>query len=819
MTMARQIETKKPEDYQPGTYQYLRADGKYPVGAEPRTISFNHIGKRGERRVDGYEKATGKALYTRDVAMPGMLFARVLRCPYAHARIKTMDTRSAEELPGVRAIIRYDDPAVQGRSLNGSYFAQGWARPKLAGWALKPVRLVLADEGWHEGQPMGVVVAADSEAIAEQALRLVRIEWEELPFVLDYEEALKPEAPILRPGATTNEIHDPRKIVKFGDVEQGFKEADKVIEFKARRRAHLWAGAEMPSVLVRWLDGRIEMWVHEQQPYHAKQLLAEWLDIGMDQVTVNTVYQGCSFGGRGNPANHSENGMNILATLLSKKTGRPIKLLYDRRDTFFGESGDIATSYFKVGFKMDGTITAVQMKNIFAVYVAATGIDHLVENTKIPNLACEAIPVDVSIGPAWWARCEHLTSCLCLTLVCDHVAAELKMDPVEVAIQNDGNHGHDVNYLLQYMREHGFPERDSLKECIEIGKRAIGWDEKWHLPGTRKLPNGKYHGIAFTWDHNWDDSRGTGSAAVMIENDGSVNIIGNHTDIGPNPWTPLCQIVADEIGVPFETVHIKPWTVDTGFALMSPDGSANLVANGAIVRKAAQKAKRLLFDLAAEAFEVAGPDELDIKEGTIFVKADPSQTKTVRQVVAKAMPMHCSGGFWTQPPILAWAWHNQGIWGQADETGRPRLCRQAHFMEVEVDPDTGEVEVTRVVNVNDVGKAVSPEAVEGQMYGGTILGVSRGLIEEMIWDPRTGVLLNGNLLDYKYATMLDCGPIDTAIVETELGHGPYGTSGIGEATPTIIPALLGPAVYNAIGHWLDDFPITATSVLEALGKI
>jgi xanthine dehydrogenase molybdenum-binding subunit len=327
------------------------------------------------------------------------------------------------------------------------------------------------------------------------------------------------------------------------------------------------------------------------------------------------------------------------------------------------------------------------------------------------------------------------------------------------------------------------------------------------------------HGIAFTWDHNWDDTRGTGSAAVMIENDGSVAIIGQHVDIGPNPWTPLCQIVADEMGVSFENVHIKPWTVDTGFVLMSPDGSCNMVTNGNIVRKAARKARQMLLELAAEKFEVACSDELDIQDGVIFVKADPTRSMPVREVVARSLPMHTSSAFWTQPPILAWAWHNQGIWGQANETGRPRLCRQAHFMEVEVDPDTGQVEVTGVVNVNDVGKAISPEGVEAQMYGGTVMGVSRGILEEMIWDPQTGVLLNGNLLDYKVATMLDCGPIDTPFIETQLGHGPYGASGIGEATATIIPALLAPAVYNATGCWVDDFPITPGKVLEALGKI
>jgi xanthine dehydrogenase molybdenum-binding subunit len=153
------------------------------------------------------------------------------------------------------------------------------------------------------------------------------------------------------------------------------------------------------------------------------------------------------------------------------------------------------------------------------------------------------------------------------------------------------------------------------------------------------------------------------------------------------------------------------------------------------------------------------------------------------------------------------------------ETGRPRLCRQAHFLEVEVDTETGQVEVTKVVNANDVGKAISPESVEGQMYGGTYMGVGRALTEEMVWDPQTGVLLNRNLLDYKIATIKDCPKADTIIVETEMGHGPYGTVGVGEDVATMIPALLGPAVYNAIGVWVDDFPITPDKVLKALGKI
>jgi xanthine dehydrogenase molybdenum-binding subunit len=398
------------------------------------------------------------------------------------------------------------------------------------------------------------------------------------------------------------------------------------------------------------------------------------------------------------------------------------------------------------------------------------------------------------------------------------VAAELGLDPTEVALKNDGYDGRDTTELSKYKREHGFPDRDSLKECIEAGKKTIGWDEKWHPPGTKRLPNGKMHGMAFTWSHEWDDTRGTGSAAVMIENDGTVSIIGEQSDIGVNPWTAYCQIVADELGIRYEDVNIKPFNLDHGFALMSPDGSANLCSNGEVLRKAAQKAKEMLLELAAQRFEGVEPKELDIKDGIIYVKAAPEEQKTIKEAVARAMPMFASAAFWTEPPVIAWAWHTQGVWGRALETGRPRLCRQAHFIEVEVDTGTGEVEVTKVVNVNDVGKAISPETVEGQMYGGTYMGIGRALSEEMVWDEKTGVLLNRNLLDYKYATMLDCGPIETIIKETGMGHGPYGTCGVAEDIATEVPALLGPAVYNAIGKWVDEYPITPDKVLKALGE-
>jgi xanthine dehydrogenase molybdenum-binding subunit len=593
-----------------------------------------------------------------------------------------------------------------------------------------------------------------------------------------------------------------------------------VFEFKAKRYPHLWAGAEMPACVARWTENRLELWLHVQQPYSVKLLLAEHLDIPLKDITIFTPYQGCSFGERCNPADFSINGMNVLAVLTAKKAGRPVKLLFDRAEKFYGESGDMMVSYFKVGVKKDGTITAVDMKNIFAVTMCTPGVEHFIDNTRIPNLRNHALLVDVSKAPAWWDRCEQLPNCFCLTLVFDHVAAELGLDPTEVALKNDGCEGHGMDWLAKYKKEHGFPDRDSLRECIERGKKAIDWDNKRHPPGAKKLPNGKMHGIAFTWDHEWDDTRGIGSAAVFIENDGSVSIVGQHADVGVNPWTSYCQVVADELGVPVEDVTLKYYDSDHIFSLMSPDGSCNLISNAFIVRKAARKAKALLLDLALNSFEdVNDAEDLDVKDSFVFEKKNPENRKHIRDVAVLAMPMHNAVGTFTEPPIIGWAFQNHGIWGDAMETNRPRMCRQAHFMEVEVDTETGVVEVISAVNVNDVGKAISPETVEGQMYGGTYMGVSRALTEEMVWDPQTGVLLNRNLIDYKVATILDAPEADTVIVETELGHGPYGTCGVGEDIATMIPALVGPAVYNAIGVWVDDFPITPEKVLRALGKL
>jgi xanthine dehydrogenase molybdenum-binding subunit len=285
-----------------------------------------------------------------------------------------------------------------------------------------------------------------------------------------------------------------------------------------------------------------------------------------------------------------------------------------------------------------------------------------------------------------------------------------------------------------------------------------------------------------------------------------------------------------------EDVFYRP-QFDPGFFTMTPDSSTNMSVNGFAIRNAARLLKREILEAATSpsgqtqrgsfpsAFQGHKPEDLDIKDSAIFVKSNPSKRISLRELV---QPSGAEGPMCHSPeigrgaqrsnfsaPLFAHSWQvQQGAYSSS----RVRLCRQAHFMEIEVDTETGEIVVAKVVNINDVGKVISWEGCEGQQYGGTYMGTGRGLFEEVVHDPVTGVMLNGNLLDYKIATMKDMGSIETKLVETGMGYGPYGLVGIGEDVATVVPALIGPAVYNAIGIRIDDFPITPQTILKALGR-
>jgi CO/xanthine dehydrogenase Mo-binding subunit len=798
----------------------LKAD-KYPLER------YDSIGKRGVRRLDGYEKASGRAVYTIDIEFPGMIYAKFLTSPYAHVVISSMDTRKAEALPGVRAILRYDDPALPEKANLGGHV------PNLV--------TVLPRFAYFHGEPVGAMVAADSESIAEEALELIEVEWEERPFVLDEEKAVHKQSPLANPELYPGGNHYNEGFMdeeQQGDVEQGFAEADAIIEFKAKRSANTWIGAERPCGIVRWNGKYPEVWLKQQHPLVSKKSIASWFGgIPMNKIQLHCPYQGASFGGWSHCSWMM--GPYYCAALIAKRTGKSVKWIFNRREDFYGGEMDEGTYFFKVGAKKDGTITAVKgeawvVNQWFPVFGA---FHHLSENTRIPNIYAKLKAVQVNKGPTVPVRCEQNSNCLTLTLIFDRVANALGLDPIEVALKNDGAEGHDTAWLNQRKAEMGFPVRDSLRECIEKGKAEIEWDKKLHAPATRRLPSGKMHGLAFTWTHEWEDSSGSGEIAIRIEReDGTANVLGMRCDIGVNAETAYCQIAADELGMKVEDVFYRPH-MDPGFFTMTPDSSTNLSINGFAIRHAARLLKRRILQVATKprgesqrgsfppAFPGMKPEDLDIKDSVVFAKKDPSIRMSMAELVG---PAGGEGPLCSEPemgkgaqrsifvePLFAYGWHvQQGAYASV----RLRLCRQAHFMEVEVDTETGEVEVTRVVNVNDVGKVVSWEACEGQQYGGSYMAVGRGRSEEVVHDPATGVMLNGNLLDYKIATIQDIGSVDTLLVETAMGYGPYGAVGIAEDIATVVPALIAPAVYNAIGVWVENYPITPEQILKALAK-
>ncbi|UCF08033.1 MAG: xanthine dehydrogenase family protein molybdopterin-binding subunit, partial [Thermoplasmata archaeon] len=678
-------------------FDNLRAD-RYPLK------EYNHIGKHITRRLDGIRKAGGYAEYTMDVQLPGMLFMRFFTSPYPHAKIKSMDTSKAEALQGVRAVLRYDDPELPEAVDLGGH--------------VPSFETVLPGVAHFQGEEVGAAVAADTEAIVEQALRLIDVEWEQRPFVLDPEEALKPGAPLANPEALATGNHYNEgllDVIDMGDVEKGFSEADKVVEFKSIRRLHTWIGPERPCGVFRWNGDCPEVWVKQQRPHIAKRVISSWFGgIPMNKIQMHCLYQGASFGGWSqvawNMAGH------YCAALLARRTGRPVKWTFTRREDFFGGEMDEGVYYYKVGAKKDGTITAVKGRAVLAnqQWPVFHFLKHLVENTKIPNIYGKLEVVFVNKGPNVPTRCEQNANTHSQTLIFDHVANELGLDPTEVALKNDGSDGHDMDWLNERKKERGFQVRDSLRECVEKGKSAIDWDTKWHAPGTKRLPNGRMHGLGFTWAHEWDDSAGSSEMAIRIErNDGTASILGMGSDNGVDAENSYCQIAADELGMRLEDVFYNP-QFDAGFFRMTPDSSTNMSINGFAIRHAARILKQRILEAATQpigrtqrgsfppAFPDASPEDLDIKDSIIYLKADPSKKITLAELVgpsggAGPLTSHENLGERTpfSVPLFAFGYHVQtGTYSQVQP--RPRFCRQAHFMEVEVDTETGDVTVTRV---------------------------------------------------------------------------------------------------------------------------
>jgi CO/xanthine dehydrogenase Mo-binding subunit len=782
------------------------------------------------KRQDAHEKVSGKAVYTRDVSLPGMLYAKILTSPYAHAKIARIDTDKAEALEGVRDILKYSDPDISADRGTGAWY-------EISG---KYNILTLPGTSDFFRHPMGVVVVADSEEICDRALRLIDIEWEERPFILDMEESVKPKA--IKIMTEVNRIDDkarePNTVIadkeEIGNVEKGFAEADKIIEYKITREINSTAGVEPAVCIAQWRGDFLDLWVHHQDipqwflvdkfvnddvEYPA---LADW-----SRITVTMPYQGSMFGGLSWLA-YSACFTRLAVIVARRADGRPVKLLYDESNHY--ALGDDAGAFTcKVGAKKDGTITACHWH---VVGPRNAVIEKTYESTKIPNI----------LGTYEWGLVNrgHLIcirhgahACVPHNVMFDKVAAELGLDPVEVAMKNDGCRGHDWEWITRYQKENGFPQRWSLKEVIEKGKAAIDWDRKWHQPGTRRLPNGKMHGMGFMHVNEWTwqaPAPAMSFACLMLRN-GIVAIVGVRSDIGSDTESGARHIVASELGLRYEdTVMQEQRSDNSSFFMWQPGGSFSTAFINTQLVLAARELKKKILGYAVRktpaynsshffkteqpaAFPGRKPEELDIKDGHIYEKANPKNRKSVREV---------ADIFWDIDPAIS----HPVVGTVSDLTmdGKPDptmyvMGRQAHFIEVEVDPETGEVDVTNIVCVNDVGHLFNPQGAAAQQYGGVYMGMGRSGTEEHVWCPSTGVALNFDMINYHVGTMNDYPRPTCLINESRLGYAAFGAYGVGENVGAAMSGITASAIYNATGKWVLHYPTTPDRVLRALGKI
>jgi CO/xanthine dehydrogenase Mo-binding subunit len=780
------------------------------------------IGKH-VRLKNGQEKASGKGIYSRDVYRPGMLYAKFIRSPYIRAKVKNVDATEAKALRGVWDVITYNDEAFDLKWFNLGAFA---------GPPPESDELIITKKGidvdgqlldaytepdranWH-GQPVGVIVVAENEQICDEALRLVKIEWEELPWIIDPQEALKPDARVLFPEMSPDNNLRREVIHIYGDVEKGFREADRVVEFRADHGELGWGGIEAAVAVAEYKGEKLDVWFRGQDPKRDSQEALERY-VKRNQVNAHIPLQGGSFG------NICQIGvprtMVMIAAIAAKKTGRPVKVLYDQSH-FHGFEEGLGYYYYKVGFKQNGRITAVQIHYIGTCMMGSL-VDKLRSATNIPNIKCiETVPYH-NRGPAGPHRAGGM-ECSVVTSVFEHVTGELGIDPTKVAVINDGCEGHDMAWVNENVKKvQGFdPTRDSLKEVLEKGKKAIDWDNKWHLPGTKLLPNGNYHGMGVVWLEAWSHYHYRAlKMGLVISHDGTIGILARGVETGTHRVTTYPQIVADEVGMRFEDVYWKNYD-DMGFDASLIGSSAGLQWNVPVLVRAARKMKQQILEYAVSPTQQAAgalypdkkpvdgtlfpgkkPEELDIKNSEIFEKAYPKNRKPVVEL-AKLF----------DDQVFVWDF------GKFVDEKKYIMGRQAYFVEVEVNPETGETLIKKVVIARDCGKVINPDSCDQQLYG-VYQGLGRANTEVIYRDPRTGVRLNTNLIDYPQLTMNDIESIGIEKIETGLGYGPYGLIGIGESAGCSPCAITGPAIHNAIGKYIDSYPTTPDKVLKALGK-
>ena len=744
---------------------------------------YRVVGTR-PNRADAADKVTGRAVFGSDVKVPGLLQGKLLRSPHAHARIKSIDTSKAAALPGVLAVVTAKDVPV--RQAAGAEGPDQELRFFLDNF-------LASDKALHVGHPVAAVAAVD-RFVADEALELIDVEYEVLPPVLDVREAMRPGAPLLHEDLITESLGQPtgrasNVATHFrtlrGDPERGFAEADITVEREFRTlTVHQGYLESHVTTAVPSGDGHLTVYSSTQGAFMARGEVTRYLAYPEAKVRVIPTEVGGGFGGKGNT--HLE----PVAALLALKAGRPVRLAMGRAETFEG-TGPTPGTYMKVklGATKDGRITALSAELMFeagaypgsAVGAAARC---MVAPYDIPNGQVDGYDVVVNKPRASAYRAPGAPQgAYAMESVVDEVCQRLGMDPLEFRLKNAGREG--TRHL-----------DGTTLGPVAFAETIRAAMEHPHYTAPLGGPN-RGRGVAAGW---WGNGAGPSTVAIGVNSDGTVNLSSGSVDL-QGTRTSIAMQAAEILGIALDRIQSVVSDTDSiGFTDVT-GGSRTTHATGIAAIQAANDVLRQMTARAARIWDV-DTASVAYADGAFTTSADPTRRMSFDELAGRLMR---TGG-----PVYASASVNARGAGSA---------LGVQIADVEVDPGTGQVRVLRYTACQDVGKAVHPALVEGQIQGGVVQGIGWALWEGYRYD-RDGRMLNHSFLDYKLATALDIPPIDTVLVEAVPNPGhPFGVRGVGE-TPIVPPlATIANAVARATGTRITELPLSAAVVLEKMGVI
>ena len=704
-------------------------------------------------RIDAVERVTGRATYTADVRLPGMLYGRVLRSPHPHARIRHIDVSKAEALPGVKAVITHERVPIVwgagsvsgGRQYNDRVKEMTRHRRHLFN---NPARFV--------GDPVAAVAAVDRH-VAEEALQLISVDYEPLPFVLDPEAALEPDAPKVWPdGNLAPDVENQVQpmVTRRGDVEAGFSAADQVFEARYSTAFVHDAQMERRVCLAQWEGDKLTLYTPTQGISNCRHDTARDLGMPEDKVRIVCRYMGGGFGNK-----NQNQDADLIAAMLARWAGAPVALELSRREDWLGMHGRWPTvQYYKVGVKGDGTLTAVQLRGYSGMggYRKNSGGISGLELYDCANVERRVYPVYTNRTVSGNFRAPtYPQGFFGIQSMMDDVAYRVGLDPVDFVRKNMRKPSADVQFTNY-----------TLDECIEQAAATFDWKARWRpVPGSDPGPIKRGAGMSFML---FRSGVGRSSAILRVDATERYTLFVGITDVGGGAKTTMGMIAAEALGVPLSQVEVVSGDTDRCPYSVGESGARTTVMTGTAVVEAARDLKR--------------------------------------QIAENGLPTG-------QEVRIASTTPNPGT------DGKLRNCFGAHFVEVEADTALGHVRITKYVAVHESGRIINHQTAKDQIRGAVIQGIGQALHEDLLYDTRNGQPLTPGFYGARHVTHLDAPEIETTFIETDDGHGPFGGKYVGESGIVLAPAAVANAIFNATGLRMKDLPITRDKILGASGSV